>query len=65
MPSSAGKPLSQEQRMEIFLALVKAQDDEMPVVRSRRAVAAQFGVSEQRVRRIEQEGLDRNWPPLG
>ena len=40
--------------MEIFLALVKAQDDEMPVSRSRRAVAAQFGVSEQRVRQIEQ-----------
>jgi DNA-directed RNA polymerase sigma subunit (sigma70/sigma32) len=65
MPRPEGKSLSQEQRREIFLALVKAQDDEMPVVRSRRAVAAQFGVSEQRVRQIEQEGLDGNWPPLG
>jgi DNA-directed RNA polymerase sigma subunit (sigma70/sigma32) len=37
----------------------------MPVVRSRRAVAAQFGVSEQRVRQIEQEGLEGKWPPLG
>ncbi len=56
--------LSQEERMEIFLALVKAQD-EMPVVRSRKVVAERFGVSEQQLRQIEREGLEGNWPPLG
>jgi hypothetical protein len=30
----ADRPLSQSERMDIFLALVKAQDDEMTVVQS-------------------------------
>jgi DNA-directed RNA polymerase sigma subunit (sigma70/sigma32) len=56
--------LSQEARMEIFQALVEAQDSGMRVPQSRKVVAERFGVSEQRVRQIEQEGLDGNWPPL-
>ncbi len=63
-PHGANKPLSQEERMDIFLALVKAQDGELTVAQSRKAVAQQFGVSEQQVGRIEREGLDGNWPPL-
>src|SRR4051794_15608054 len=59
------RPLSEAQRMEIFQALVEAQDGEMSVPQSRKAVAERFGVSEQQVRRIEREGLDGNWPPLG
>jgi hypothetical protein len=58
------KTLPQEQRMELFLALVEAQDGEMTVVQSRKAVAERFGVSEIQVRKIEREGLDANWPPL-
>ena len=57
--------LSQEERMEIFLALVQAQDGEMTVPQSRKAVAERFGVSEQQVRQIEREGLEGNWSPLG
>jgi len=34
------------------------------VRRSRKLVAERFDVSEQDVRRIEQEGLDHGWPPL-
>ena len=60
----ADKPLSKEQRMEVFLALVQAQDGEMTVQQSRKAMAERFGVSEDQVRRIEREGLDGNWPPL-
>jgi hypothetical protein len=52
------------QRKEIFLALVDAQDQEMPVSVSRRVVAERFGVSEDQVRQIEREGLDNDWPPL-
>jgi hypothetical protein len=61
----ADRPLSQAERKEVFLALVEAQDREMTVAGSRQAVAERFGLSEQQVRRIEQEGLDGNWPPLG
>jgi hypothetical protein len=58
------KHLTQEQRMELFRALVEAQDGEMTVAQSRRAVAERFGVSEAQVRAIEREGLDGDWPTL-
>ena len=58
------QPLTQAERMEIFLAVVQAQDDRMTVPQARKVVAGRFGVSEQQVRQIEQEGLDNNWPPL-
>ena len=57
-------PLSEPQRKNIFLALVEAQDERMSVLRSRNAVAKRFRVSDRQVRRIEQEGLDNEWPPL-
>jgi hypothetical protein len=58
------KPLSEEQRKEVFLALVDAQDHDMGVAQSRQHVAVRFGLSEQQVRNIEREGLDKGWPPL-
>ena len=61
----ADKSLSLEQRQEVFLTLVEAQDGKMTVPQSRKATAERFGVSEQQVQRIEREGLDGDWPPLG
>ena len=58
------KPLPEPRRKEIFLALVEAQDHGMSPAESRKVVAGRFGVSEGQVRRIEQEGLDNEWPPL-
>ena len=58
------KTLSDDERKAIFLALVQAQDGEMTVAASRKTIANQFSVSDRQVRRIEQEGLDGNWPPL-
>jgi hypothetical protein len=60
----AEKPLSEEQRKEVFLALVNAQDKEMSVARSRKAIAEEFGLTDEQVRKIEREGLDHEWPPL-
>jgi hypothetical protein len=54
----------ESRRKEIFQAVVEAQDGGASVPRSRKVVAERFGVSEQEVRRIEQEGLDHGWPPL-
>jgi DNA-directed RNA polymerase sigma subunit (sigma70/sigma32) len=65
MAHSEEKAPSLEERMEMFLALVEAQDRSMTVAQSRKAIAERFGVSEQRVRQIEREGLDGDWPPLG
>ena len=55
------RALSEPQRKEIFHALVDAQDHEMTVPQSRKAVAERFGVTESQVRQIEREGIDHNW----
>jgi hypothetical protein len=57
--------LPEERRKEIFQALVDAQDlHEFTVPQSRQLIAQRFGISEEQVRRIEREGMDRLWPPL-
>jgi hypothetical protein len=62
--SQAAEPLPEERRKEIFLALVDAQDHDVPVLQSRQIVARRFGVTDSQVRQIEREGLDNGWPPL-
>ena len=62
--NSLDEVLPQPRRMEIFLALVETQDQDVGVARSRQLVATRFGVSEEQVKRIEEEGLDNEWPPL-
>jgi hypothetical protein len=62
---AAKQSLSLEQRNEVFQALVEAQDNKMTVPQSRKVTAEWFGLNEQQVRKIEQEGLDGDWPPLG
>jgi hypothetical protein len=55
---------AETRRKEIFMALVDAQDHAMTVAQSREFIAQNFGVTEDQVRQIEREGLDRLWPPL-
>jgi len=64
MPRKLEESPPEARRMEIFQALVEAQDQEVGVAKSRQLVADRFGVSETQVKEIEQEGLDREWPPL-
>ena len=59
------KRLSEEERRAAFLALVQAQDAGKGVILSRKEVAEKIGISYREVRRIEQEGIDAEWPPLG
>jgi len=56
--------LAEDQRREIFKALVVAQDNGESVVKSRKTVSEQFGIGEHLMGKIEREGLDRGWPPL-
>jgi hypothetical protein len=58
------EPLSEARRREIFQALVEAQDRAMTVRQSRKFIAERYGVSENEVKDIEREGLEKNWPPL-
>jgi hypothetical protein len=60
----ADRTLSQAERKEVFLALVEAQDSARTVAQSRKAVVERFHIEKEQVR-IEREGLDGNWPPLG
>jgi hypothetical protein len=55
---------SEERRREIFLAPVEAQDHEMPVDLSRKAIAERFGITEENLEQIEREGLDNDRQPL-
>jgi hypothetical protein len=59
------KRLTIQQRQEIFHALVATQDlGLMSVSDSRVHVGKQFDVTEAQVRQIEEEGLEKEWPPL-
>jgi hypothetical protein len=59
------KRLTLQQRREIFQALVATQDlGIMTVPQSRQHVTKQFEITEQLLRQIEDEGLEKEWPPL-
>jgi len=52
-------------RLELFAALVEAQDAGAGVPQSREIVAKRFGVSVAMVKAVEREGIAEAWPPLG
>jgi hypothetical protein len=58
------KRMTVEQRREIFKTLVLTQDVVHDVAKSRQIVTQKFGITEAQLRRIEEEGIDRQWPPL-
>jgi hypothetical protein len=64
MQRAAFKILTREQRKAIFLELVRAQDQGLPVAQSRRDVAGMYGLSQRQLLAVEQEGLEARWPPL-
>lgn len=59
------KRLTLQQRREIFSNLVAAQDQgTMSVSDSRRHIIDAYKISDVQLRQIEEEGLDKEWPPL-
>jgi len=58
------KRLTLQQRKEIFHALVTTQDVVSNVPRSRQIVTEKFEITEAQLRAIEDEGIDKEWPPL-
>jgi DNA-directed RNA polymerase sigma subunit (sigma70/sigma32) len=59
------KRLTVKQKKEIFKALVELQDrNQLKISETIQQVAEQFGISEKEVRKIEDEGIEREWPPL-
>jgi hypothetical protein len=59
-----GHQLPVKQRMELFQAVVETQDAGVDTVVTRRRIARRFHVTERAVRRIEEEGLEGERPPL-
>jgi hypothetical protein len=58
------KRLTLQQRQELFHALVTTQDLGTSVAESRQQISQQFEVAEEEVRKIEDEGIEKEWPPL-
>lgn len=60
----AAKALTVQQRKSIFRTLVDTQDTGLPVVESKKQVAAQFHITKEQLDLIEKEGVDKDWPPF-
>ncbi|MBV9121895.1 MAG: hypothetical protein JO112_00880 [Planctomycetes bacterium] len=58
------KRLTLQQRQEIFHELVMTQDVVLNVPRSRQIVTEKYDITEAQLRQIEDEGIDKEWPPL-
>jgi hypothetical protein len=59
------KRLTVQQRKEIFRSLVTTQDlGLMTVTDSMRHVIEQFQITESQLRQIQDEGIEKEWPPL-
>ena len=56
-------PIESRQK-EIFLELVKRQDEGLTVHDSRAVVAQSYGVTLETIKAIERHGIDQEWPPL-
>ncbi|MBP3954742.1 hypothetical protein J8F10_05515 [Gemmata sp. G18] len=63
--SDEAEVLTLERRRELFVAVVAAQDEGLSVWDSRELIARRFGVDVEVVRAVENEGLNRKWPPFG
>src|SRR5262249_12645196 len=71
-PTAAGedtymrtKRLTLQQRKEIFRALVDTQDQKlMRVSDSRHSIIRQYKITDVQLKQIEEEGSDKDWPPL-
>jgi hypothetical protein len=55
---------SEDRRRAIFAALVEVQGRTRSAQKAKQEVLAQFGVTWAVVGRIEQEGMNNEWPPL-
>jgi hypothetical protein len=66
----SSKRLTLQQRRDIFRALVTTQDqmprEQVPlnVRKSYEVVTGQFDISDEQLREIEDEGIEKEWPPL-
>lgn len=58
------KRLSLQQRRDIFRDLVATQDSGVAVRQSYQVITERFEITDAQLRQIEEEGLEKEWPPL-
>lgn len=58
------KRLTVQQRREIFQNLVEQQDHGLSVPESREQVVRLFKITDAQLKQIEDEGVEKEWPPL-
>ena len=59
------KRLTVGQKKEIFKALVVIQDQgDLSVTDSKKRIMEQFHVTENQLKQIQDEGIEKEWPPL-
>lgn len=59
------KRLTVGQKKEIFRSLVAVQDQgDMTVPDSMKHVCQLFGITDHQLRQIQDEGINKEWPPL-
>ncbi len=58
------KRLTPQQKMDIFQELVETQDSVKNVRKSYEVITEKFEINEDQLKAIEDEGLDKQWPPL-
>jgi len=59
------KRLTVQERKNVFQSLVLKQDAGiLSVPESRQEVSREFEITDAQVRQIEEEGLEKEWPPL-
>jgi hypothetical protein len=64
VPEEVAVKMSEGRRKDAFRLLVVAQDLDMSVAESREMIRCSFGLTDAEVCLLEQEGMDRGWPPL-
>ena len=59
------KRLTIQQRREIFRDLVETQDQgRFSVADSLQHICQEYAITEDQLRQIQDEGIDKEWPPL-
>lgn len=58
------RDIAEATRMSIFEKVVELQDNGAAPPDARRQVAELFGVTSSEVKEIEEEGIEKSWPPL-
>lgn len=60
----ASKQIPESTRKQVFQALVEVEDQGQTPAEARRQVAARFRITPEQVKSIEEEGIEKTWPPL-